>query len=284
MKNNFKFFGVVLVLLLASSIVLIGCMYAIAAENGDAKVYDMGSQINAGSSIIAGDDTPVSQTELQKKFSAMYDVSEDGKSITVISEAYLNSYWKSNYEKEVSRSLTTEEVYFVIQDSIRLYYEYENVILLTFDPVFSDDYISVRFPHVVGETISASSDRASIDQDEVQSDIHTIIMYRLKALSSPNAFFTGADAIISVGKDPAVYSSMFPKALYYIPGYSADTDRDYILSILGGATSFTDLDRFTDLFRVSLAGEAIIEFSSAVNGVSVEVFPTDEMANSDWNS
>ena len=160
MKNNFKFFGVVLVLLLASSIVLIGCMYAIAAENGDAKVYDMGSQINAGSSIIAGDDTPVSQTELQKKFSAMYDVSEDGKSITVISEAYLNSYWKSNYEKEVIRSLTTEEVYFVIQDSIRLYYEYENVILLTFDPVFSDDYISVRFPHVVGETISASSDRS----------------------------------------------------------------------------------------------------------------------------
>ncbi len=148
----------------------------------------------------------------------------------------------------------------------------------------ADDYISVRFPHVVGETISASSDRASIDQDEVQSDIHTIIMYRLKALSSPNAFFTGADAIISVGKDPAVYSSMFPGALYYIPGYSADTDRDYILSILGGATSFTDLDRFTDLFRVSLAGEAIIEFSSAVNGVSVEVFPTDEMANFDWNS
>ena len=82
MKNNFKFFSIVLVLLLASSIVLMGCMYAIAAENGDAKVYDMGSQISADSNIIVDDDTPTSQTELQKKFSAMYDISEDGKTIT----------------------------------------------------------------------------------------------------------------------------------------------------------------------------------------------------------
>lgn len=100
MKNNFKFFGIVLALLLASSVFLIGCMYAIAAGTGDAKVYDMGSQISADSNIITGDDAPISQTELQEKFSAMYDVSEDGKSITVISEDYLNNYWKSNYEKK----------------------------------------------------------------------------------------------------------------------------------------------------------------------------------------
>ena len=94
MKNNFEFFSIVLVLLLASSIVLMGCMYAIAAENGDAKVYDMGSQISADSNIIVDDDTPTSQTELQKKFSAMYDISEDGKTITVISEEFLNDYWQ----------------------------------------------------------------------------------------------------------------------------------------------------------------------------------------------
>ena len=283
MKNNFKFFGIVLALLLASSVFLIGCMYAIAAGTGDAKVYDMGSQISADSNIITGDDAPISQTELQEKFSAMYDVSEDGKSITVISEDYLNNYWKSNYEKEVIHSITTEEVYFVIQDSIRLYYEYESVILPGFQSISSDENIADRFPHVDGRIISTFPEKSFMDRDTVISNIHTIIMYRLKALSSPKAFFTGADAIISVGDDPALYNGVYPEALYYIPGYSADTDRDYILSVMGGAASFTDLDRFADLFMVSLAGEAMIEFSSVANGSSVRVFPTDETVNFDWN-
>jgi len=43
-KDNIKFFSIVLALLLASSIILTVCMYAIAAENGDPKKYNMGSQ------------------------------------------------------------------------------------------------------------------------------------------------------------------------------------------------------------------------------------------------
>ena len=102
MRNNIKFCIIVLVILLASSIVLTGCMYVIvAAKNGVAKVYDMGSRISADINIIVGDDTPTSQTELQKKFSSMYDISEDGKTISVISKEYLSEFWHSNYEKEV---------------------------------------------------------------------------------------------------------------------------------------------------------------------------------------
>lgn len=277
MKNNFKFFSIVLVLLLASSIVLTGCMYAIAAKNGDAKVYDMGSQISADSNIIVDDDTPTSQTDLQKKFSAMYDISEDGKSIKVISEEYLNNYWQSNYEKEQIHSLSTEEVYFVIQDSIRLYHEYENVVLPDFCSISSDMYIADRFPHVTGKTVSILSEKSSLDRDKVESDIHTIIMYRLKALSSPKAFFTGAEAILFVGDEPAKYSSMYPEALFYIPGYSANTDRDYILSIMGGSANFTDLERYTDLFEVSAFGGVEINFSSKTNGTTIEVFPTESI-------
>ena len=85
MRNNIKFFIIVLVILLASSIVLTGCMYVIvAAKNGVAKVYNMGSQISADSNIIVGDDTPTPQKELQRKFNAMYSISEDNKIITVI--------------------------------------------------------------------------------------------------------------------------------------------------------------------------------------------------------
>lgn len=273
MKNNFKFFSIVLVLLLASSIVLMGCMYAIAAENGDAKVYDMGSQISADSNIIVDDDTPTSQTELQKKFSAMYDISEDGKTVTVISEEFLNDYWQSNYEKEVIHSLTTEEVYFIIQDSIRIYMQYDKVILVGFESNSSNKQVAERFPHMEDQEVCHPV-TSFLNRDKIETDIHKIIVYRLTALSSPKAFFTGADAIRFVGDEPTKYSSMYPEAVFYIPGYSFDTDRDYILSIMGGSTNFTDLERFSDLFMVS---PTIIEFCSKTDGSSLKVFPTEDM-------
>lgn len=277
MKNNFKFFSIVLVLLLASSIVLTGCMYAIAAENGDAKVYDMGSQISANSNIIVDYDTPTSQTELQKKFSAMYDICEDGKTITVISKEYLSEFWYSNYEKEVIHSLTTEEVYFIIQDSIRIYMEHDKVILAEFGSVSSDKQVAERFPYLAGAELSSRSVKSSLDREKIENDIHTIIMYRLRALSSPKAFFTGADAISFVGRDTSAYNSMYPESVFYIPGYSANTDRDYILSIMGGNSNFTDPEKFTDLFEVSVEGGINIRFSSVVNGSTTEVYPTEDM-------
>lgn len=277
MKNNFKFFSIVLVLLLASSIVLTGCMYAIAAENGDAKVYDMGSQISADSNIIVDDDAPTSQTELQKKFSAMYDISEDGKTITVISKEYLSEFWHSNYEKEVIHSLTTEEVYFIIQDSVRVYMQYEKVILVGFGSISSNKQVAERFPYLDGAELTSRSEKSSLDREKVESDIHKIIMYRLRALSSPKAFFTGADAISFVGGDASAYNGMYPESVFYIPGYSANTDRDYILSIMGGNSNFTDLEKFTDLFEVSVEGGINIRFSSVVNGSTTEVYPTEDI-------
>ncbi len=274
MKNNFKFFSIVLALLFASSIVLIGCMNVIAAANGDAKAYDMGSQISADSNIIAGDDTPASQSEMQKKFGAMYDISEDGKTITVISEKYLDNYWQSNYEKEVIHSLTTEEVYFIIQDSIRIYTEYDKVILREFGSVSSMIQVAQRFPLLEGAEISSVSDEFSPDNEKAVNDIHTIIMYRVKALSSPKAFFTGADAILFVGGDPTTYDGMFPESVLYIPGYSANTDRDYILTVLGGSNrNFTDLERFSDLFELSVGGGSSIRFGSITTGSTFDVFP-----------
>ena len=274
MKNNFKFFSIVLALLLASSIVLTGCMYAIAADYGNAKAYDMGSQINANSGIIADNNTPISQTELQKKFSAMYDISEDGKTVTVISEEYLKDYWQSSYEKEVIHSLTTEEVYFIIQDSIRIYKQYNKVILVGFESNSSNKQVAERFPYLEGAELTSISERSFLDCEKIEGDIHKIILYRLGALSSPKAFFTGTEAISFVGGDPAVDNSMYPESVFYIPGYSANTDRDYILSVMGGSTNFTDLERFSDLFRAS---PAIIEFLSKTDGGSLKVFPTDDM-------
>lgn len=286
MKGNIKFFSIVLALLLASFAVLTGFMFAIASENGGMKSYNLGSQIdnkngspgeNGDGNFVIEGDAPVAQSEMQKKFAAMYDISEDGKSITVISEKYLNDYWQSNYEKEVIRSLNTEEVYFIIQDSIRIYAEYEKVILPGFASYSSLSYVAERFPFVKDEVIDTKPMQSGWFHEEDLSGIYAIILYRLTALSSPKAFFTGAEALRFVGKNPDIYSSWFPQTIFYIPGFSDETDRDYILTIMGGTSDFTDLERFSDLFIVSAWGEPLIEFSSISNGSKTQVFPTVEI-------
>lgn len=313
MKSNFKFIIIVSAILLASTVLLTACMQVIASDLGSSKRYDNSVISNDdgkhdfatdavdgkydtptddisignipasdsptldGELVFPEENIPTSQKHLQEKFGAMYDISEDEKTITVISSDYLNNYWQSNYEKEVIHSLTTEEVYFIIQDSIRIYMEHDKVILAGFVSVSSDKQVAERFPYLDGTELSSLSVKSSLDREKIENDIHAIIMYRLRALSSPKAFFTGADAIRFVGNEPAKYSSMYPEAVFYIPGYSFDTDRDYILSIMGGNTNFTDLERFSDLFMVSIAGEPRIEFCPMQDSGSLEVFPTEDI-------
>lgn len=276
MKRNIKFFTIIISLLLVSSLALTGCMHAIATDNGEMKPYDLNSQqkdSNAlGSNIVEGD-APTAQDSLQAKFEAMYDISEDGKSITVITEEYLNNYWQSCYEKEVIHSLTTEEIYFIIQDSIRIYEEYDAVILSEFGSFSSDSQIASWIPYVREQTV-INTKPMKTHYDEYVTAIYEIIMYRLKALSSPKAFFTGAEAIRFNGGLPEAYNSLYPETVFYIPGYSADTDRDYILSVMGGNKSFTEIDGFPSLFEVALDGE---EGRIRLCGSADYIFPTVEM-------
>ncbi len=281
MKRNIKFFTIVISLLLLSSIILTGCMYAIAADYGKMKPYDLNGQKensnSSGGNIVENE--PTSQDSLQAKFEAMYEIGEDGKTITVISEDYLNKYWQSNYEKEVIKSLSTEEVYFIIQDSIRIYEEYDEVVLTGFASLSSAIQAAERFPFVKDKIITTKPMNTQYYHEEDMLCIYSIIMYRLTALSSPKAFFTGAEAIRFNGGDPNLYSSMYPETMFYIPGYSETTDRDYILSACGGNADFVDHKRFCDLFVVSAWGEPVIEFSSITNGSTTQVYPTVEMEN-----
>lgn len=277
MKTNIKFFGTILLLLLASSVILTGCMYAIAAEKGRTKSYDMGSRIENSEGTVAEGGAPTAQAELQKKFYAMYHVSDNGKSITVISEDYLSGFWQSCYEKEVIHSFTTDEVLFIIQDSIRIYQQYETIVLPAFAAEASAGQIAERFPFVEGQVIDTKLAQSHRNYVEDFANIYDIILYRLTALSSPKAFITGAEVLRFVGKDPREYNGMYPDSAFYIPGYSEKTDRDYILSILGGSTSFTDLERWTDVFIVSIYGVDAIALSSKAGGTMTQIFPTAEM-------
>ena len=284
MKRNVKFFTIVISLLLLSSIILTGCMYAIAADNGEMKPYDLNGQKenndSSGGNIV--EDAPLPQQSLQAKFEAMYEISEDGKTITVISKDYLNDYWRSNYEKEVIHSLTTEEVYFIIQDSIRIYEEYDEVVLTGFASISSMMQVAERFPFVKDEVIKTQPDVTPYyDWDDTEA-IYEIILYRLKALSSPQAFFTGEEAILSVGEEPGPNSTMLPWTTFYIPNYSKSTNRDYILSVVGYGSAMNSTvieDEFSELFGFCNKYEATITFASKTNAQSTKIYPTVELDN-----
>ena len=290
MKRNVKFFTIVISLLLLSSIILTGCMYAIAADNGEMKPYDLnGQKENSDSSdgnIVEGD-APLAQDSLQAKFEAMYEISEDGKTITVISEDYLNNYWRSNYEKEAIHSLTTEEVYFIIQDSIRIYEEYDEVVLTGFASVSSMMQVAERFPFVKDKAIKTQPDVTPYYEWDDTEAIYEIILYRLKALSSPKAFFTGEEAMRFVGEEPGINSTMLPWTTIYIPSYSESTDRDYILQTVGYSlnsnSNYVDVDKYSDLFCFCDKSGASINFDAKANRQSTKVYPTIEMEKQMFN-
>jgi len=295
MKRNIMFFSIVISLIFLSVIILTGCMYTIATDNGEMKSYDLkgqkyNSEDDGGKTPdhILEDDAPAPQDLLKEKFKSMYDISEDGKSITVISEDYLKKYWQSNYEKEVIHSLTTEEVYFIIQDSIRIYEEYEEVVLTEFASYSSMMQVAERFPFVKSEIINtgANGNTYSFYDEEDISNIYAIIMYRLKALSSPKAFFTGEEAMISVGEEPGLNSTMLPWTTFYIPNYSESTNRDYILFVVGYGNKMNSTvieDEFSELFGFCNKNGAYINFESKTYAQSTKVYPTVEMEKQMYN-
>lgn len=266
MKRNTKFFTAAVSLLLLSSVILTGCMYAISRNKGEQKPYDPDGQKenpgDAGNNIIW--EAPPAQDSLQATFEAMYEISEDGHTITVISEDYLNRYW---YSSEKVHSLTAEEVFYIIQDSIRIYETYDKVVLTGFDGSDAAQAAD-RFPAVEDAVIETSLHKSLFFNWDDKDAIYRIIRYRLQALSSPEAFFLAP--ILNFG------SSELPE--YYIPGYSENTDRDYILESFRMSDSDIDPDRTSDLFCVGEKHD-VISFVSKADSQRTKVYPTAELEN-----
>ena len=239
MKKNWKFILSTVSIILSSTLLLFGCMAAITASTDTTHPYQLSAipQTNpdAGGISNAGtihpldfietqidptlQDTPVSQEELKAKFSAMYDFSKGNNAITVISETHLEDFWRSNEEREVVHSLTIPEVLYIIQDSIRIYNEYDTIILQGFSAASS------RVPALEQQTIIPALD----DRDHAREDVRKIIQYRLQALSSPKAFFTVEEMMEYRKADLEAIPDICREVFFYIPNYSADTNRDLYL-------------------------------------------------------
>ena len=104
----------------------------------------------------------------------------------------------------------------------------------------------------------------------------------MKALSSPKAFFTGEEAIRSVGREPGIDSTMLPWTTFYIPNYSENTDRSTVLKAIGYAVIPNidyHVDVISDLFSFCNKNGAYINFESKTNGQTTKVYPTVELDN-----
>ena len=248
MKKNWKFILSTVSIILSSALLLTGCIAAMTAGTDTPRPYERSTVPQAVADAGSNPDeetsdqhffivesqidpdltaTPVSQEELKEKFSAMYDFSNGDNTISVISEVHLlQNFWGSGNEKEVARSLSIAEVLYIIQDSIRIYNEYDTVILegISADAINASD--GIRYPDLEQQSIDPNPD----DRDQAREDVRKIIQYRLQALSSPEAFFTVAEMMEYRNIDLASVPEICQEVFFYIPNYSADINRDLYLS------------------------------------------------------
>lgn len=129
MKNK-KIIIIAASLVLAATLALCGCMYFIGEPPEETQRYD-NSEMSVPSVI---EETPKAQSEMQKKFGAY------GKEATGINgEKVFYLFTEEQIEESLQmrrngerRSLTYDEIIFIINDTIRIYHEYDQIVLTDF--------------------------------------------------------------------------------------------------------------------------------------------------------
>lgn len=279
MKSNTRFLVTVLALLFGATFMLLGCMYAVAEGKSPSKPYDMDivaeTVIEQGTDVV--DDTPTAQTELQKKFSDMAEISEDGKSITVISEEFLAEYWEDIESSGKSKALTTEEVLYIIQDSVRLYFECTKYVLPANFPYVNEHAKILKHAAILNGTLTAFPLGESMlenNYSHICCDINMIILYRLAALSTADAFVFADEMLRSTGYYIDSYNTLYSDTVFYIPSDTSGVDTDTLIKLLQGKGDLIEQDDVR-IFTINFLSTERIEFFDGSS--SIKMFPTAEM-------
>ncbi len=248
MKSNTKFFTIIASMILVASMLLVGCISIFAEDNGAEKPY-MSNAI--GDKAITS--IPSSQSKLKEKFDSMSNKSEDKSEIELITQEYISGFWKTIGEKNKPVSLTKDEVLYIVQDSVNLYYNggYEKIILPAYSAGEAKNGIIPNVSEKV-YTVSGKQPRTDIE------NIHGIISHRLRLLSSPSAF-------VKFCKEDS----------YYIPEISSNTD---LRTSLENGAQLASADSSSTYFIISNVGEVYTGEIALVNGEKkTAVFPSEEM-------
>ena len=130
MKNSKKIIIIAAALVLASVLALCGCMHLISGPPVETKEYNQ-DEMSLPSVI---EETPTAQSEMQKKFGAYgkEEIGENGEKIFRLFTEDQIEESLSLRENGERRSLTYEEIVFIINDSIRMYFEYDKILVTDF--------------------------------------------------------------------------------------------------------------------------------------------------------
>lgn len=137
MKNSKKIIIIAASLVIASVLVLLGCMHFLAEPPEETKGYNP-DEMSLPSVI---EETPTAQSEMQKKFGAYgkEEIGENGEKIFhLFTEEQIAETLKLR-EDGVCRALTYDELLFLVNDSVRMYFEYDKIVM----PDYGDE--SLRF-------------------------------------------------------------------------------------------------------------------------------------------
>ena len=179
MKSNQRTVIVALCLVLASVLALTGCMYALAAETGDEKPYTSEDFENSfGDAVI--EDAPVSQDSMQKKHGAYLHISEDGNSVTIFSAEQLDELLSVRASGK-RNAVTYDDILYIINDSVRIYFAYDTVVLNA--DLSKQLDLNVFTCNDTGVITTCEPD-SDINYSKMVRDIYSIIVYRLYALDS----------------------------------------------------------------------------------------------------
>ena len=223
MKNK-KWLIATVCMLLASSVILAGCMYAIAQQEEPSKPYEMGEAVS-----LVPEDAPTAQTEMEAKFAVYNHVLEVGeeKTLVLFSDEQATEQWAKRENGEDFR-LTYDEIIFLINDSLRLYNTYDEIYLT--DALKNGIFVTEMSgnDHVVnpdgshfylmdwvglvgnkGETYDLTYDGEQAAYEKMLHDVMQIATYRVAMLDSrmrqihvtsvPNSGLNGSFNSYSVG-------------------------------------------------------------------------------------
>ncbi len=212
MKRNMKFFTIVISLLLLSSVILTGCMYAIAEDNGETKPYDLNGNNNpagSGGSIVQPD-APQEQIALREKFDVY--LHKDGNAVTVFSEEQYAEL-KAVRESGKRNPLTYDEILYLINDSISLYFTYDEIKLtnVVADGINNDQYLcgndGIIYPYHGDfseiDPAFRQNDFAYRQYERMLEEIYYIIYYRIYV---HDAGFEEVTEAYGAGKGTIVYA------------------------------------------------------------------------------
>ncbi len=151
------------------------------------------------SAAVSPDKDPTSQSELLARFNTLNDTSVSSSGVRTVSILPFNrlvSWWKMRPATNGVVALETEEIFFLINDSIRLYNEYDRIILGDFS-LEEQGNLSVPVSNYRSTVIIPIRDpHAGTDREDPRRtyDIYRIILYRMEALSHANCLLDAEDA------------------------------------------------------------------------------------------